>query len=139
MLLLLFLAVKQVKEDMYKLTVRTGFSGAHFLKGYKGQCARLHGHNWTIKVTAKTTELNELGMGIDFKELKRIINIVIDQFDHSVVNEHPAFKDRNPTAEHLANYFCREINKSLPGTASVESVEVWESENYSVKYVPSDS
>ena len=55
---------------MYDVTVKTGFSAAHQLRLYDGKYENLHGHNWTAQVTVEADELNPIGVGIDFVELK---------------------------------------------------------------------
>ena len=55
---------------MYEIEVKTAFEAAHFIRGYAGKCARLHGHNWEVIAIVRGSELDELGMLIDFKILK---------------------------------------------------------------------
>ncbi|WP_261341682.1 6-pyruvoyl trahydropterin synthase family protein [Candidatus Kuenenia stuttgartensis] len=35
---------------MFELIIDTDFAAAHNLRGYKGQCENLHGHNWKVQV-----------------------------------------------------------------------------------------
>ena len=35
---------------MFELMVDTTFAAAHQLRGYKGKCEQLHGHNWKVQV-----------------------------------------------------------------------------------------
>jgi len=35
---------------MYKLRIITDFDAAHQLRGYKGKCENIHGHNWKVEV-----------------------------------------------------------------------------------------
>ena len=58
-------------------------------------------------------ELDELGMGIDFKVLKEKVNSVVDGLDHCDLNEHPAFQDRNPSSEHIAAFLFDQIGEKL--------------------------
>ena len=51
--------------------IKTHFSGGHHLRAYPGNCENPHGHNWKVKVTVRARELDQLGMGIDFRELKK--------------------------------------------------------------------
>ena len=54
---------------MYKIKVEGNFSSAHNLRGYKGKCEALHGHNWKVKVKLSTPTLDKCGMALDFKVL----------------------------------------------------------------------
>ena len=67
---------------MYRLKIIDSFSAAHQLHGYAGNCEALHGHNWKVKVTVRAAQLDHLGMGIDFKQLKTTVNAVVDELDH---------------------------------------------------------
>lgn len=120
---------------MYQLSIETKISAAHFLRGYEGPCNRLHGHNWKIKVTVAGSELNEVGMVIDFQVLKTITRQVADSFEHQNLNEVPPFDRLNPTAENMAHYFFTEIAKLLPKKVTLESVIIWENETNQVEYL----
>jgi 6-pyruvoyltetrahydropterin/6-carboxytetrahydropterin synthase len=37
--------------ETYTLTVRSTFAAAHLLREYRGNCERLHGHNWLVEAT----------------------------------------------------------------------------------------
>lgn len=98
---------------MLDIFIKTHFSGGHHLRNYPGNCEKPHGHNWKVKVAVRATKLDELGMGIDFKTLKGFVNKVIDGLDHSDLNEHPAFKEVNPSSEHIAMHIFNELKKDL--------------------------
>ncbi|CUS92528.1 6-pyruvoyltetrahydropterin/6-carboxytetrahydropterin synthase, partial [Candidatus Kryptonium thompsonii] len=94
---------------MYKISAQKRFSASHIIKDYPGECGRLHGHNWNVKVTVKAKELNDFGMAIDFKELSQILNEVIEKLDHYHLNDIPPFNEIQPTAENLAKFFYDEL------------------------------
>ncbi len=116
---------------MYKIFVEDRFSAAHQIKGYKGQCEKLHGHNFKVKATVEIDKLNELGMGMDFREIKKQLKKIIDKLDHTFLNELPQFKSCNPTAENIAKYIFLEMKKNLK---SLSEVQVCESDTSSVSY-----
>ena len=126
---------------MYELTVKTNFAAAHSLRNYDGDCARLHGHTWVVEVSVLGEELDEAGILIDFKKLKRLIAEMIEELDHSYINEVPYFnahdKYNNPTAENLARYIYINIKKELQNlkyNVKISKVRLWESPNASVTY-----
>ena len=86
---------------MYELEVYRSFSAAHNLCGYPGDCAKLHGHNWLVTVVLATSELDNIGIGFDFKTLKKLLDEVLGEFDHCCLNELPEFAAMNPTSENL--------------------------------------
>jgi len=120
---------------MYDIFVTTHFAGAHHLRNYPGDCEHPHGHNWKVMVTVRATGLDQLGMGIDFKLLKKYVKEVVDTVDHRDLNEHPAFQAVNPSSEHIAKYIYDNL---LPKLASdryhLYSVGVSETETSSLIY-----
>ncbi|MCJ7810528.1 MAG: 6-carboxytetrahydropterin synthase, partial [Desulfobulbaceae bacterium] len=47
-------------RGVFEIVVQSHFSAAHSLRGYAGDCARTHGHNWIIEVYVRCRELNEI-------------------------------------------------------------------------------
>lgn len=120
---------------MYKLRIITDFDAAHQLRGYKGKCENIHGHNWKVEVEVISETLNEIGLAIDFKELKSITETVISQLDHTFINEVPPFNEINPSSENIARWLyllLREKIDKMP--VRLHSVTVWESEHASATY-----
>lgn len=121
---------------MFDIFIDTHFSSGHHLRNYPGNCERPHGHNWKVRVTVRATELDALGMGIDFRELKKAVNRVVDELDHHDLNEHQAFLERNPSSENIAVYIFASL-KNILVTARYQlySVTVRETENSGVTYL----
>jgi 6-pyruvoyltetrahydropterin/6-carboxytetrahydropterin synthase len=120
---------------MIDIFIKTHFSGGHHLRNYPGNCEHPHGHNWKIKVTVRADTLDELGMGIDFKTLKKHVNRVVDDLDHRDLNEHPAFLDRNPSSEHIAMFIFDELQDELKTSCHrLLSVQVRETDSSGVIY-----
>jgi 6-pyruvoyltetrahydropterin/6-carboxytetrahydropterin synthase len=120
---------------MFNIFIKSHFSAGHHLRDYPGNCERPHGHNWNVEVTVKATELDELGMGIDFRTLKTAVNEVLDTLDHRDLNEHPDFQSINPSSENIAAYIYKNLQKDLTTDRyGVYSVTVCETENSGVTY-----
>jgi len=119
---------------MFEISVETHFSAAHRLKGYVGDCSRLHGHNWRVVATVVGTEIKSPGMIIDFKKLKEIMDRVIRNFDHKNLSDLPDFKNINPTAENISKEIFKKVKAVVPSNVSLKSIQVWETDKYSVKY-----
>ncbi len=59
---------------------------AHRIRGHKGKCQRLHGHTWKIEVSLSADTLDELGMVMDFGDIKtRFLNLLENHFDHTLL------------------------------------------------------
>ena len=121
---------------MYEIQVQSAFEAAHFIDGYEGKCARLHGHNWTVEAVVRGEELDALGMLVDFKILKAKLNDVLADFDHRFLNELEPFARENPTAENLARKIFERLAASeiFNGTTKLYAVKVHESPNSCVTY-----
>ena len=112
---------------VYEVYVKTHFSAAHCLEGYPGDCARMHGHNWIVEVYVKCKELDNIGIGVDFRDIKIAVKDVLDGLDHFNLNELPAFQNANPSSENIAKYLYQEIGKQFNGdTVRVSKVKVCE-------------
>ena len=116
---------------MYSLKVEGSFSSAHNLRGYKGKCEDLHGHNWRVEITVKSATLDKIGMVLDFKYLKKKLNAVLDAMDHKYLNKLSFFKKVNPTSENIAGYIYKELIIQIP---LLERVTVWENSTSCATY-----
>ena len=120
---------------MFDVFIKTHFSAGHHLRNYPGNCERPHGHNWNVTVTVRASELDELGMGIDFRTVKTAVNKIMDELDHCDLNNHPAFLDKNPSSENLALYIFQQLKPELSSERyQLYSVMVGETENTGVTY-----
>lgn len=98
---------------MFDIFIKTHFAGAHHLRDYPGECELPHGHNWKIKVTVRAQELDSIGMGIDFKILKKQVKEVVDRLDHRDLNAMEEFSTLNPSSEHIAMFIFQNLEKNL--------------------------
>jgi 6-pyruvoyltetrahydropterin/6-carboxytetrahydropterin synthase len=120
---------------LYELTVETSFSAAHQLRGYKGKCERMHGHNWKVNVHVVAAKLNEMDLAIDFHELKKLANETVSSLDHSFLNELFPFTEKNPSSENIAKWIFDSLRKKLNREGvNLSAVTVWESETASATY-----
>lgn len=122
------------KKGVYELTVKGHFDAAHALPGYPGACHFLHGHTWDVEVTISGTELDEVGILYDFKDIKNHIHDVLENFDHRCINDVAPFDRINPTAEHMSRILYYELNKALPRHIGIKEVAVWESPRARVSF-----
>jgi 6-pyruvoyltetrahydropterin/6-carboxytetrahydropterin synthase len=124
---------------MYEVSVDETFAAAHNLRGYKGKCEDLHGHNYKVRVTLAGKEVDSVGLLYDFVHLKQVIQGVIRSLDHKYLNELSPFDVVNPSAENIAKYIYDQTAKHLhevPNGAGVSSITVWETEVTAATYRP---
>jgi len=99
--------------EIFELYIQTHISAAHSLKGYQGDCAKIHGHNWIIDVFVRCNKLNDIGIGIDFREVKQAVKGVLSGLDHTDLSAHPAFAHENPTSENISRYIYKALSKKI--------------------------
>ena len=122
---------------MYELKVITSFSAAHQLKEFEGACENLHGHNWKIEVYVTSQNIDEAGIVMDFRVLRKHVNAVMADLDHRFLNDLETFKDQNPSSENIARYVAERLSVSLDDPEiKVSRVTAWESENSCATYYP---
>ncbi|MDP8221560.1 MAG: 6-carboxytetrahydropterin synthase QueD [Candidatus Stygibacter frigidus] len=120
---------------MYKLNVISDFSSAHRLEGYEGACHNLHGHNWKVRVGILASQVDDIGMTVDFGIVKQHLNSLMAELDHGYLNEMECFKGMNPTSENIAKYIFNRLSQVLNGDfVRVAEIEIWESERSSMVY-----
>jgi len=122
-------------DIMFELMVDTTFAAAHQLRGYKGKCEQMHGHNWKVQVHVVAEKLNSLDMAMDFHDLKALLNEVVAPLDHSFLNDIFPFTEKNPSSENIAKWIYDSLNKKLSDEhVQVSAVTVWESETAAATY-----
>ena len=116
---------------LHEVMIQMSFSSAHYLRNYAGKCANLHGHNYKVEVHARGRKLDQIGMLIDFSELKAATGKVVDYLDHRNINDLPPFdREINSTAEEIAAYFLREVGAQINNDRiQVYKVRIWETDN----------
>jgi len=131
---------------MYRGTREINFCYGHRLLNYEGKCRHLHGHNGKAVIVLQSPELDALGMLVDFTEIKRKVQVWIDEtLDHTMIicREDPLLPllqergervhvlDVNPTAENIARLiYERAAETGLP----VVEVILWETESCYASY-----
>lgn len=109
---------------MYEVFVEREFAAAHYLRDYPGNCEHLHGHNWIVRAFVRAEKLNEIHVGIDFRDLKKALDSVLEELDHTNINDHPAFQDRNPSSENIAYFIYHSLKERLQHIEGVEVAKV---------------
>ena len=117
---------------MYELSIEREFSAAHFIEHYDGPCANMHGHNYKVQIFLEGEKLDpKTTILLDFKDIKKILDELIDQLDHKVLNE---VLDFNTSAEMMAYYFYAQVTARLDAPVRVTKATVWENEYCSASY-----
>ena len=98
------------------------FEAAHKLplvpKTHK--CSKLHGHSFQVRISVDG-KLNNLGWVIDYAEIKSACGPIIEELDHSYLNEVPGLN--NPTSENIAIWLWKAIKPKLDILSEIEVKE----------------
>jgi 6-pyruvoyltetrahydropterin/6-carboxytetrahydropterin synthase len=112
---------------MLTITRRYHFEAAHFLphvpEGHK--CKRMHGHNYEVEITVAGL-LNEAGFIVDFWDLDKLVQPLIDLIDHRTLNDIVGLA--NPTAENIAMWFLGRF-ESTARPYKIIAVRVYETKD----------
>lgn len=120
---------------MYELKIQSEFSAAHNLRGYEGECEKLHGHNWKVEASLLAKNLDNIGIALDFKILKKETEKLIKNFDHKYLNDIPPFDKENPSSENIARIIFKKLSNVLNNeNIKISKVTVWESERAAATY-----
>ena len=115
----------------------------HRLPEHFGLCKNIHGHSYKMIVEFEG-ELDKNQMVIDYYDVEKIINPIIEKLDHAfMVNKNDEIVvdflekikskkvvvDFHATAENICNYFLDRIKKSsLPSNIRAIKVKVFETQ-----------
>jgi 6-pyruvoyltetrahydropterin/6-carboxytetrahydropterin synthase len=133
---------------MFQVTRELRFCYGHRLLQYDGKCRYLHGHNGRVLITLAAARLDDLGMVVDFSQIKRVVGGWIDShLDHRMIlhrsdpllpalqaQAEPVFlMDQNPTAENIARLIHDvTAEQGFP----VLEVRLWETDDSCAVYRP---
>lgn len=112
--------------------VRKQFSAAHRLEGHPGKCRELHGHTWFVLAVFSGEGVGPDGMLVDFDDVGKALEEVVDDFDHTFLNDVEPFDSMPPTAENVARVIFERLKGKARRYASWKKAEltvvtVWES------------
>jgi len=124
---------------MFILTIEDTFASAHQLRGYRGKCENIHGHNWRVVLSVEGNTLDDIGLLIDFQDLKKTLKEITTYLDHKNLNDIAPFDKENPSSENIAKFIAIEAQTKLNNLREglrVQSVTVWESDTSRCTYLP---
>jgi 6-pyruvoyltetrahydropterin/6-carboxytetrahydropterin synthase len=99
-----------------KFTFDSAHSLPHVPDGHK--CKNLHGHTYIMKVFVEGPLHPKLGWVMDFADLKAVVMPIVKELDHKYLNEIPGLE--NPTAEVIAAWIWKRLEKDLPLLKRIE-------------------
>ena len=120
---------------MYEISVEQEFEAAHYLRGYRGKCEKMHGHHFRVVARLRARKVDGIGIAYDFTVLREQLAQILARFDHTCLNDVAPFDKINPTSENIASTVFAELKVSVKGDGvALASVQVWESPRSCVTY-----
>ena len=121
---------------MYTVTVESKFNASHQLTMPNGQKEPLHAHQWQLNVALSSEKLDQMGVVIDFHELKAAIDTVTAPLEGKKLEEVRDFQEANASAEALAKYIYDQLKKLIKADATLDFVELMEEKGCWAKFRP---
>lgn len=126
-----------------KISRKYVISAAHRLDNlsYPSKCSNVHGHNYTIEVTAEGP-LNADDMVMDFTTLDHFVKPVLEPLDHADLNQ--VFKGIRTTCERMGLEILKNIKEEVIRHSEVLAVRlkfslrIWESDRSFVTITEED-
>lgn len=124
----------------YTVRVEARFEAAHFLREYRGISEPLHGHSYKVEadLIGRGGGVDSDAIAVDFVSARRKLEALAKKLDYGCINDVPPFTEINPSAENIAEWFARELQKAVDDeNAIVTALTVWEGPVNSVTFEPS--
>lgn len=116
----------------YLITKDFAFSAAHYLNDLppEHKCARLHGHNYIVRVELVSEGLDATGFVLDYGALSPVSRLIDAHMDHRLLNDvlPPLGGPDQPSAENMARWLASWITDELGLEGSGIAVAVGVSE-----------
>ncbi len=94
----------------------------------------LHIHDWVVTTAVGSEKLDDMGVGMDFRTLREMVESVTVELDNTALGEVEHFRRNNPSAENVAMYIYDKIRVELPDGVQLQSVKVVEEPGCSAKF-----
>jgi 6-pyruvoyltetrahydropterin/6-carboxytetrahydropterin synthase len=120
----------------FELLLRAEFSAAHQLRLLDGRLEPLHGHNWEVEVYIEGDRLDGIDVLADFTVLQPQLREITGSLHDSFLNDHPAFKTKNPSTELVAKFIHDQFAPKMPAAVRITKVRVWETRDCGAAYIP---
>ncbi len=129
------------------------FDAGHRIPNHNSECRNLHGHRYKLELTLQGKVLNTQGeshegMVLDFADIKKITNKIVDQVDHSffVYESDTQMLDflkttdskytvltAIPTVENIAKFLLENLKPNFEKTYNdsliIKKIKLWETPN----------
>ena len=120
--------------DMLTVSVETCFWASHKLTLPDGSEEPVHSHSWFVTAEVGREVLSDMGLVMDFRQLKTLLDDIVAGFDNVMLDNIDYFQPINSTAENVAKYIFEKLQLRLPKDVKLEAVRVTEEPGCSAKF-----
>ena len=114
-----------VVSAWFDVMVEGSFCAANRVAGYEyaGEQDRLHGHNFLLRLTARSHTLNMAGEAVAHQQLQAVLADILSDYDHCVINDRPEFSGISTSVENTARSIYHRVKAEIPALWQVELYE----------------
>ena len=119
---------------MFTVSVETRFRASHRLTLPDGLKEPLHQHNWMVTADVSSDKLNSMGLVMDFRRLKAMVDNIVAEFDNITMDRFDYFQRNSSSAETIAKYIYEKLEPKLPKGVKLNHIRVVEEPGCSAKF-----
>ncbi|NIV69479.1 MAG: hypothetical protein GWN41_04985 [Phycisphaerae bacterium] len=119
---------------MWTVSVETHFWASHRLTLPDGSKEPAHSHNFSVTADVGTEKITDMGLVMDFRRLKAMLDKIVADFDNVALDGIDYFKQNNPTAENVAKYIYEQLQPKLHKDVKLEAIRIIEEPGCSAKF-----
>ena len=127
-------ATSHESRDMFTISVETHFWASHQLTLPDGSKEPAHQHNWLVTADVSSEKLNSMGLVMNFRRLKAMVDNIVAEFDNTPLDRIDYFQRNNSSAENVAKYIYEKLRTRLPKGLKLRSIRVVEEPGCSAKF-----
>ena len=111
---------------MFTISVERHFHASHQLIMPDGSKEPVHSHDWMVTADLSSEKLNNMGIVMDFRTLKTMIDKTIAEFHNKALESISYFQQNNPSAENVAKYVYEKLRIELPEGVKLLNIRIVE-------------
>lgn len=97
---------------MFEVRVEAEFEAGH-RRGPQGEDLPLHHHQWRVAVRVRSKDLDHIGIVVDFRVIRSVLDEVLSGLDQRVLEDVDGFTDAAPTAPAVARWIFDRLSERL--------------------------
>jgi 6-pyruvoyltetrahydropterin/6-carboxytetrahydropterin synthase len=119
---------------MFEISVEMNFFASHQLVLPDGSKESAHEHIWEVAAFVNSKKLNNIGIVMDFRELRQMLEDITAPFDKKMLNNLEYFQKNNPSAENVAKFIFEKLEPLLPENVKLSGISVVEAPQSKAKF-----